>query len=537
MGSCCFIFFIFIILEICVRFATDDYPENYLSVNYYPVQKNEKRGKLEFDHTPDWSGYATGVKISLNEAGLRDIPEKKYSHKNLILFSGDSIFFGYGLRDKFVITNYLNKKRNQGNDYFLNNGVCGYNLIQSFEKTKNLLERYKTVSYVFYSFIHNDIEGLFQSVQPDTGFLPAVKSAYFIEPDKNTFLYRLLNMILPDDMTNPKFAAKTGIRKLLIKHSRLYAFVALNLKKICWSFGSSEIKLNYWLPELKVSDTIIYEPLLQTALQIKKYMESKNIKYSIVIPLDMIISGRPLKRIIESFEKNGIKNYIAAAYMPEPDIYARKYILGWDSHPNRKGAEALASAFEKIYNYDSSAPADSGSNNAFVSEYSLKSKKYFQEHLNGSNDFEKMIASTTIMHKSIILNNNYLNSNHFVYGVWDHFPLINGKINVRMDGVWVSKYLSFCVSSPDAIRRFKFYYDDFHVGRNSKIFINKIEVPFNVKATNSGGFIEIINDFGGIIHSEPQKKFFYEIYFEFENCFKDDNNRIFGPFIKKIEFD
>ena len=232
-------------------------------------------------------------------------------------------------------------------------------------------------------------------------------------------------------------------------------------------------------------------------------------------------------------KKNKIRNYAASLYLPEPDIYAKKFILGWDSHPNRKGSELLASVFEKIYKYE--IGDDTG--NIFFNEYSLKLQRYFQRPDNGAIDFERLTNLTEVLQKSIVLSNHYLNSNHFVYGVWDHFPLRNGKINVRMDGVWVSKYLSFCVSHKSPILKFKFYFDEFQIGKSTKIFINKKEVPFNVKTSNSGGFIEIINDLDAPLKSESQKKYFYEIFFEFDNCFKDDNNRIYGPFLKKIEFD
>ncbi|MBP7654480.1 SGNH/GDSL hydrolase family protein [Candidatus Dependentiae bacterium] len=533
--SFCFIVFFFIILEIAVRVLWNDCPENYLSVNYYPSQKMPVNSKIGFDHIPNWSGYATGVKININSAGLRDVDEKNFKDKNIVLFSGDSIFFGYGLADEFTITNILNKKYSgKENYYYLNNGVCGYNLIQSFEKTKQLIEKYKNIKYVFYSFIHNDVEGLFQSVQQDTGFLPEIKSAYFIEPNKNNFAYRLLNLLLPEDITNPKFISRIGIRRLLIRYSKLYAYIALNLKKICWSFVSSERKFDYWISELKISETLIYEPVLKTALEIKKYMDLNKIQYSIIVPLDMIIEGKPLEKIIKEFQKNQINNYAVSLFLPDRTEYGKNFILGWDSHPNRNGTELMSSVIKKIFEYERSGDAG---NKIFINDYELKLKQYFQKYADDKRELDDFINSVLMPHSTLFFSNNDLTSKHFVYGIWDYYPLRNGKITARMDGLWTSKYLSICASSLSEFSKIKLYFDEFQIGRGTKIFVNGKEIPFNVKEIQSGGYIEMFNENNKIVSETSPVKYFYEIYFEFDNCFKDDNNRIFGPFIKKLEFE
>jgi len=537
--SIVFSFIILFGLELLARLFLTDYPDDYSTLLVYPSEKCSDK-LLQYRHIPNWQGYATGVKVKINEAGLRDIPENEYKSKNLILYSGDSLFFGFGLQSEFAISNQLNNSLDASPlIYHLNCGVCGYNILQTFEHTKFLFDKYPgKIKYSFLSFIHNDINDLFQMYNSDDGIFSEIKSANFVKSESNNIKSKLLNLLLPDDIINLKFANKIGIRKLLLKYSKLYKFIVLNLKKINNSKYINETESNYILPELKISETLIYDPLEKICLEIKEYFSQKHTPYSVVILLDTIIENEPIMKIIEIFDKTGISYYNLAPLMPQKADYAKNYILGWDAHPNRKGANLIANILKKILVSAKILTDQESNSDEFQKEYQIKEKKYIESQKREG--LKKFADSTLTTASEILFSDNYNINKHIIYGRWNNFPVKNDRINIRLDGVWTTKFLSIGLSSKTKLSKFKLFYDDFALDNNTRIFINKMECPYSVRTYNNRGIIEINareyaypdDYFSGANHPE----YFYELYFEFGNCFKDEENRIFGPFIKKLEF-
>jgi len=525
--------FLLFISEICIRIFWKDAPDNYLSIYKYYVKFLPDNKRLRYDHVTNWRGEASGVIVSTNEAGLRDISENEYMKKKLILFSGDSIFFGFGVNQNFTITNQLNNKLAQFKDFHnLNNGVCGYNLIQSFDKTKMLIERYPSVKYVFFSFIHNDVEDLFSTVNSDTGLYPEIKSAYFNEPDKRTFLFRLLNLIMPEDMLSIRYGKKISFRKILLRYSKLYLFIALNLKKITYAGAAGESGKRYLLPELKISEILIYQPLEQTLLSIKEYMENKNIRYSVVILLDHILQGGPIEKIERIMLENKIPFYNFAPLMPKINEYARDYTLGWDAHPNSAGTLLFAGLLKNILDYESIYQEQKSD---FNEKYSVAQRLYDKEVIKTKqSQFKKFVESVYITGNTLDFKNAYIRERHIIYGNWDIFPLIDKKIDIRVDGIWTTKYLSLCYSSENSFKRARLYFTDFRFESDAtKVFINGIEILYKIKQLNGKGYIEFYGD--EVNQKKIQNLHFFELMFQFGDTFKDSKNRVFGPYITRFE--
>lgn len=527
--------FTIFLAETCVRIYWEDAPENYLSVYKYFVKFLADNNRLQYDHLPNWRGEETGVIVSTNEAGLRDVSEEEYKKKKLIIFSGDSMFFGFGVNQNSTITNQLNNKFAKFKDFHnVNNGVCGYNIIQSFEKTKELLERYPgQVKYVFFSFIHNDIEGLFKTLnQSDTEIYPEVSSSFFTEPDKKNFTSRLLNLIMPDDMLSLRFGKAISLRKILLRYSRLYLFIALNLKKIVYANSAGEFPQKYINPELKISDILIYKPLEQTLLEIKDYMEKKKIRYSIVVLTDHIIKGLPIEKIETFASSNHIPLYNLSPFLPEIREYARDYTLGWDAHPNSAGTLLFAKLLKQILDYESVYQEEKSD---FRERYSAARNIYDNDNkIYREEQMDKFVESVYITGNNIDFKNAYIRDRHIIFGDWEVFPFVNKKVNIRVDGIWTSKYFSVCCSSEIPLKTIRLHFNDYKFeSASTKIFINGIEAQYSIKQSAGKGFIEFQCDRTWAKNIKNLN--FYELLFIFGDTFNDSNNRVFGPFITRME--
>ncbi|HPP86749.1 MAG TPA: hypothetical protein PLM75_02670, partial [bacterium] len=442
-------FLLLIIAEIAVRFIWLDLPDHYLSIYKYPIRNSELTVNTKYEHIPNWRGYATGVKLNFNEDGLRAVSKENYKDKKIILYSGDSIFFGYGLKDKFTITEYLNNQIAAFPEWHhLNNGVCGYNFLQIIESMKFYNHYYNNIKYNFLSFIHNDLEDLYYIDECDTNVLyPQIKSAYFIEPDKNTFLYRLMNLLLPDDLTNERYINKVSIRKIFIRYSKLYLAAAMSLKRINLALAASEKPNIYLFPNLKISEKLIYQPLYKTVKNLKEYVDKNNIKYSVVLLLDHIIEGAAVLKIHNIFEQANINFYNLAMFMPDKKEYAQKFILGWDSHFNRHGSFYTAQLLKKIIDSENIIIPQ---NSDFQEIY----KKTLSQYLEKNRKYEE--RQKTQLLNDLFLSTNYINfdnsfefEKYFIYGYWRHFPINNKKMNIKLDGVWTTEFGSICFAKSE----------------------------------------------------------------------------------------
>lgn len=98
--------------------------------------------KLLYRPSPGASNQAQGVLNQINSQGFRDfeyLPEKKPGTKRII-FLGDSVVYGYGVKIEDTIAKQLEKKfRDAGeNIEVLNFGVSGYDSVQEVEFLKEL---------------------------------------------------------------------------------------------------------------------------------------------------------------------------------------------------------------------------------------------------------------------------------------------------------------------------------------------------------------------------------------------------------------
>jgi hypothetical protein len=113
---------------------------------------------LGYELTPDFSGYFptpyTDIPINISSKGTRSTEYSYYKSNNVtrLLFLGDSVTFGSGVRVEDLFLNNLDSRFES-----INTGVAGYNLDQ--EKKYYLDEGYKYNSdIVIYDLVLNDFE-------------------------------------------------------------------------------------------------------------------------------------------------------------------------------------------------------------------------------------------------------------------------------------------------------------------------------------------------------------------------------------------
>lgn len=337
------IIFSIFILEISVRILYKDLPEKYISIfdTFYKYSDNER---LIYTHIPDWSGYATGVNVNINSLGLRN-PEISEAQTKRILLIGDSMMFGFGLKEQFLISVQLqNILKNLDTDYeVINAGVCGYNLVQNFEKLKLLYEEIKP-DYVIFTFIHNDIEGIHFS---NGRTRPIFTSAYFPRINRDSIYFKLYNFFINEDIYKHLIYRK-GIRYFLINNSRLYLFTALKLKQLLVSETGGE-KPNPFIcyyPNSRTVRKIVLDPLKHHLSEIKEWFYRKNLDYSFVVLNSHQMSSGFESLFLNLLEESEINFTILEPFLED----FSKITLGWDPHPNRHGARMYAELFYDILN-------------------------------------------------------------------------------------------------------------------------------------------------------------------------------------------
>jgi hypothetical protein len=520
--------------EIFLRIWWTDSPENYLSVQKYPYNFNIQNKNLLYKHTENWKGYATGIKVNINELGLRDISEKRYCDKNLILYIGDSLFFGYGVKNKYTISNWMNLKFSKFDGWHhLNCGVCGYNYLQNLENLKLIYSNYKNnIKYVFVGFIHNDLNELYKP-KNIKGSLPKIESAYFYPPKRDGILYKIYNLILPDDLLNHRFIHKISLRKIFLRYSKLYLFVALKFKQYIYSLGTSEKKYFYLFPQLKISDEIIYKPLNELSKKYKDFLKKNNLNYSVIILLDSVIKGNSILKIQNIFEKNNLNFYNIAIFLPESKEYYKNFTLGWDSHPNSKGTALFAQKLSQILNNENIIiSTKSKFNNLYkkkLSEYNALQKKI------SSIQFNSFLEHIYTKQKKIYFENIDEIDKHIIYGNFNSFPVKKNKTEVKLHGVWLSKLGSICLAVDSPLKNIILNFDNFYDSDSMSFYINGKETDYAVTTKNKLNYQITIN----VKKNEKiiNNKFFYELFFDFDNYFNDDDDKIFSYFLKNMDLD
>jgi len=151
-----------------------------------------------FEPRPSFSGYSEGTQVTTNSLGLREreLPLAKPPGTRRVVFVGDSVTFGPGVRDDQPFARLLEDSLNAsgvGPVETVNTGVVGYNSIQELARLQNVGLAYQP-DVVVLTFLANDLLETFtifdHQYEPD-GSLADVK----VWLRRNSHLYRFLQDI------------------------------------------------------------------------------------------------------------------------------------------------------------------------------------------------------------------------------------------------------------------------------------------------------------------------------------------------------
>jgi lysophospholipase L1-like esterase len=126
----------------------------------YPQIRYRSDPALIFSLQPGQRGFSADKPVTINERGYRgaDVPFDRTPGKRRVLFLGDSITFGYGVRDSEVVTERVRSLlRQQGVDVeIVNTAVPSYNTEQEVASFERDGQRYRP-DWVVVGVCWNDI--------------------------------------------------------------------------------------------------------------------------------------------------------------------------------------------------------------------------------------------------------------------------------------------------------------------------------------------------------------------------------------------
>lgn len=142
------IFIMLILSEIIIRIS------NIVNV-FIPTKnlyRNSANKNIGYELVPGFTGEVNGVNVSINSDGLRDRDYSidKPDNTFRIWVAGDSLTFGYGVKQNKIFPEILETKLNSDPEFsqkhnfeVINGGVSGYNTKQELETFKVKGRKYK----------------------------------------------------------------------------------------------------------------------------------------------------------------------------------------------------------------------------------------------------------------------------------------------------------------------------------------------------------------------------------------------------------
>jgi lysophospholipase L1-like esterase len=164
-------------------------PEAYQEISY---------PRVLFEPRPNFDGFSEGVPVRINSRGLRErelaIPKPAGTRR--VVFLGDSVTFGAGVRDDEPFPRLLEAAVNgagSGPIETVNTGVVGYNTLQELARLEHAGLSYQPDAVVL-TFVVNDLLetfSIFDHQYEPTGALANVK----VWLRRNSHLYRFVQNI------------------------------------------------------------------------------------------------------------------------------------------------------------------------------------------------------------------------------------------------------------------------------------------------------------------------------------------------------
>src|SRR4051812_45908155 len=138
--------------------------------------------RVLFEPRPGFNGFSEGTSVSTNSHGLREreFPLAKPADTRRVLFLGDSVTFGAGVRDSEPYARLLEldlEADGAGPIETINAGVVGYNTIQELGRLEDVGLAYQP-DVVVLTFLVNDLLetfSIFDHQYEPTGLLASIK--------------------------------------------------------------------------------------------------------------------------------------------------------------------------------------------------------------------------------------------------------------------------------------------------------------------------------------------------------------------------
>jgi lysophospholipase L1-like esterase len=151
--------------------------------------------RVLFEPSPDFDGFSEGTWVRTNSRGLREreLPPAKPAGARRVVFLGDSVTFGAGVRDDEPFPRLLEAAVNEGGAgpiETVNAGVVGYNTVQELARLEQVGLAYQP-DVVVVTFVVNDLLEtftIFDHQYEPTGSLAYVK----VWLRRNSHLYRFV---------------------------------------------------------------------------------------------------------------------------------------------------------------------------------------------------------------------------------------------------------------------------------------------------------------------------------------------------------
>jgi lysophospholipase L1-like esterase len=167
-----------VLAEVALRVVGLGHPY-YSAPELYRPSDNPR---VLFEPRPDFNGFSEGTWVTTNSRGLRerDLPTAKPSGTRRVVFLGDSVTFGAGVRDDEAFPRLLESAVNgsgAGPVETVNTGVVGYNSIQEQARLEQVGLAYQP-DVVVLTFVVNDMLetfSIFDHQYEPTGLLAGAK--------------------------------------------------------------------------------------------------------------------------------------------------------------------------------------------------------------------------------------------------------------------------------------------------------------------------------------------------------------------------
>jgi hypothetical protein len=288
----------------------------------YRVSKNKN---LVFELIPGSKAYVKGIPYKINAWGFRD---KKYrerkAHEKRIIFVGDSLTYGWLIPLAETYHKQLETlmtEKGYSIDIF-GMGVVGYNIIQEFHIIKENIPRFNP-DMVILQICPNDFER---------------RLSIRKKPDEKSFVLTPYY-----DFSIPYVFKKTKTTEFLMKHSHLFRFINLKMSWLEKKDNEDYTPKHVFL--------LGEEKAFSYLTKIKKYLDSKDIPFSVVI--------FPFKKVGENYIYTSIHqkihDHLDNMEVPYLDLYEEFNLNNKNTgmwidrlHLNKRGYDIAA---DRLYDF------------------------------------------------------------------------------------------------------------------------------------------------------------------------------------------